>query len=170
VNSTSHATTIIILLTEYSVKRIINRVLNLREEFLALLQTFLPLLRTQSLQPRPARIEHGPRGKPQFHKIVPVLSGEDEIVLPAIETPAQERATIIDRAPRSAEIHALTVRLGSEQIYRIPSRQIRHNAMPVPRDFVSLFRVEHKTLITPAALRTPIARHIGLSVQNQPPV
>jgi hypothetical protein len=85
-------------------------------------------------------------------------------VLAAIETSAQERATIVDRASRGAEIHTLTVRLGGKQKHRISGHRILHNAMPVPLDFVSLFRVENKTLITPAALRTSIAGHVALSV------
>ena len=85
-------------------------------------------------------------------------------MLPAVETPAQQRAPIIDRASRSTEIHALTVRLGGEQRYQIPRRQIRHHAMPIRLDFVSLFRVENKTLITPAALCAAVAGHADLSV------
>jgi len=85
-------------------------------------------------------------------------------VLPAIEASAQEGTAIIDRASRSAEIHALTVRFSGEQKHRIPRRPIRNNAMPVQLDFVSPFRVENKTLITPAAFGTPVAGHIGLSV------
>jgi hypothetical protein len=84
-------------------------------------------------------------------------------VLPAIKTPAQEGATLIDRASGSAEIHALTVRLRGEQKHRIP-RRTRHNAMPVRLDFVSLFGVENKTLIASTALDTPVARHVGLFV------
>ena len=85
-------------------------------------------------------------------------------MLPAIETPAKQGATIIDRASRSAEIHALTVRLGGEQEYRVPSRLIGHHVMPVRLHFVALFRVEKKTLITSTALGAPVATHVGLSV------
>jgi len=85
-------------------------------------------------------------------------------VFPAIETPAEQGAVIVDRASRSAEIHALTVRLGGEQENRIPRRPIPHNAMPVRLDFVALLRVEKKTLITFAALGASVAGHVGLSV------
>jgi hypothetical protein len=90
-------------------------------------------------------------------------------VLPAVETPAEEGAAIIDRASRSTEIHALTV-LGGEQEYRLPRRPIRHNAMPVRLHLVSLFRVEEKTLITPATLDAPVAGHVSLSGGEQTPV
>jgi hypothetical protein len=88
-------------------------------------------------------------------------------VLPAVETPAEERATIINRASRSAEIHALAVCLGGEQKYRIPGRRIGHNAMSVRLDFVSLFRVENKTLITSTALSASVAGHVGLSFETK---
>ena len=91
-------------------------------------------------------------------------------MLPAVETPAQQGAAIIDRASRSAQIHALTVRLGGEQKDPIPRPGIRHNAMPVRLDFVSLIRVQNKTLITSAALCAPVAGHPGLFVQLQIPV
>jgi hypothetical protein len=136
---------------------------HLREELLAFVQTFFPLLRTQTLQTRATGVEHGPRRKPDSHKIVPVLPGKDEIVLPAVETPAEEGAAIIDRASRSTEIHALTVRLGGEQKYRLPRRLIRRNAMPVRLHLVALFRVEEKTLITSAALGAPVAGYVSLA-------
>jgi len=85
-------------------------------------------------------------------------------VLPAVETPAEEGATIIDRASRIAEIHALTVRLGGEQKYRIPRRLIRHNVMTVRIHLVALFRVEKKTLIASTALSASVAGHVSLSV------
>jgi hypothetical protein len=59
------------------------------------------------------------------------LSGEDEVVLPAVETPAEDRATIIDRASGSAEIDAVTVLVGGEERHGIPRRPVRHDAMPV---------------------------------------
>jgi hypothetical protein len=136
----------------------------LREEVFPFVHAFLPLLGTQAPQARSTRIEHGPRRQPQSHKIVPVLSGKDEIVLAAVETPAQERATIIDRASRSAEINALTVCLGGEEEYRIPSRLIPHHAMPVRLHFVALFRVKKKTLIASATLGAPVAEHVSLAV------
>ena len=109
--------------TEYSVKRINQeRAASLREELFAFLQAFLPLLGGQALQARPACIKHRPGRQPQSYKIVPILSGEDEIVLPAIEAPAQQRAAIIDRASRSAKVHALAVRLGGEKKHRISRR------------------------------------------------
>ena len=85
-------------------------------------------------------------------------------MLAAVETPAQERATIIDRASRSAEIHALTVRLGCEQEDRIPSRLIRHNTMPVRLHFVAAFRVKKKSLVASATLGAPVAGHVSLAV------
>ena len=91
-------------------------------------------------------------------------------MLAAIETAAQKGAAIVDRASRSAEIHALTVRFSGEQKYRIPRRRVRHDTMAVPLDFVSLFRVENKTLIAPAALRAPVAGHASLFVWKQTPV
>jgi len=91
-------------------------------------------------------------------------------VLPAIETPAEEGATIIDGASRSAEIHALTVPLGGEQKHRIPRRLIADNVMPVRLDFVALFRMEKKTLIATTTLSAPVAGHVSLSVWGQTPV
>jgi hypothetical protein len=85
-------------------------------------------------------------------------------VLPAVETPAEKRATIIDRASRSAEIHALAVRLGGEQEHRIPRCLIPHNAMPIRIHLVALFRVEKETLIASAALRAPITGNVSLFV------
>ncbi len=91
--------------------------------------------------------------------------GKDEIVLPA-----GERAVIINRASRSAEVDVLTVRLGGEEEYKIPRRLIRHNAMPVRLHFVALLRLEKETLTAPTALGAPVARHVGLSVGGQTPV
>jgi hypothetical protein len=131
---------------------------------------FLPLPGTQAFQARPTRVEYGPRRQPQPYKIVAVLSGEDEIVLAAIEAPAQDRAAIIDRASRSAKIHALTIRLGGQQKHWISCGPIRHNPMRVRLDFIPLFRMENQALITPAALSTPVAGHARLFVWNQTPV
>ena len=91
-------------------------------------------------------------------------------MLPAIETAAEEGATIIDSASRSAQIHALTVPLGGEQKYRIPRHLIPDNVMPVRLNFVALFRMEKKTLIASTALSAPVAGHVSLSVYGQTPV
>jgi hypothetical protein len=91
-------------------------------------------------------------------------------VLPAVKTAAEKRAAIIDRASRSTEIHALTVRFGGEQKYRIPRHLIPRNSMPVRLYIVALFRVKEKTLIASAALRAPVAGHVGQSVGEQTPV
>ena len=136
----------------------------LREELVAFLEALPALPGTQTLHARPARIEHGPGRQPQFDEIVPVLFGKDEIVLAAIESPAEEGAAVVDRASRSAEIDALAVRLGGEQENRIPRRAIGHHAMPVRLDFVAPFRVEKKALITFAALGAAVAGHVRLSV------
>jgi len=58
----------------------------------------------------------------------------------------------------------VTVRLGGEQENRIPCRLIIQHVMPVRFDFVTLFRVEKKTLITSTALGAPVAGHVSLSV------
>jgi hypothetical protein len=58
----------------------------------------------------------------------------------------------------------MTARFSGEQEHRILRRSIIHNAVPVRLDFVSLFRVEDKTLIASAALCAPVAGHAGLSV------
>ena len=91
-------------------------------------------------------------------------------MLPAVETAAEKRATIIDRASRGTEIHALTVCLGGEQEYRIPRHLIRRNAMAVRLYIVALFRVKKETLIASTTLRAPIARHVSLLVGEQTPV
>ena len=91
-------------------------------------------------------------------------------MLPAIETPAEKGAAIIDRASRRAQIHALTVRIGGKQEHRIPSRLIPRDAMPVRLYFVALFWVKKEALIASTALRAPIAGRVGLSVGEQTPV
>lgn len=83
-------------------------------------------------------------------------------MLPAVETPAEEGAAIIDRASRSSQIYTLTVRLGSEQEYRIPCLPIARYAMPIRIHLVTLLRVEEKTLITSTALGAPVAGNVRL--------
>ena len=90
-------------------------------------------------------------------------------MLPAIETPAEEGAAIIDRASRSPEIHTLTVRLGREQEYWLPRRLIRHNAVAVRLHLVALFGVKKKTLIASTALGASVAGNFSLAVWGQIP-
>ena len=84
-------------------------------------------------------------------------------MLPAVETPTEERAAIIDRASRGAEIHALTVRIGGKHEYRIPRRLICQNVMPIRLHIVALFRVKKQTLIAFATLGACIAGHDSLT-------
>lgn len=85
-------------------------------------------------------------------------------MLPAIETPAEERTAIIDRASRWAEIYAVTVRIGGKQEYRIPRRLIYQNVMSIRLHVVALFRVKKETLIAFATLGARVAGHVSLTV------
>jgi hypothetical protein len=91
-------------------------------------------------------------------------------VFPAVETPAEERATIIDRASRSAEIDALTVRLRGKQEYWIPRRLIRQNFVPVRLHCIALLRLKKETLIASAALGAAMTGHLSLFYRGQTPV
>jgi len=90
------------------------------------------------------------------------LPGKDEIVLSAVETPAEERTTLIDRASRSPQIYALTIRFGGKHEYRISRDLIRESAMPVRLHVIPPPGVKKKTLIAFTTLGAIAARHVSL--------
>ena len=85
-------------------------------------------------------------------------------MLPAVETPAEERAAIVDGASRWAEIYAVTVRIGGKQEYRVFRPRICQNLMAIRLDIVALFRVKKETLITFATLGARVTGHVSLTV------
>lgn len=91
-------------------------------------------------------------------------------MLPAIETPAEQRTAVVNRASRSALIHALTIGFGGKQKYWLSRRRIRKGTMPVLLHIVTLFGMQEEALITSTALGAIAAWHISLSVWQQGPL
>ena len=72
--------------------------LALIEKFLAFVQAFFALRGTQAPEARATSVEYGAGREPQLHQIVTVLPGKNQIVLAAIETPAEKWAALVDGA------------------------------------------------------------------------
>ena len=84
--------------------------------------------------------------------MVAVLYGKDQIVFPAVETPAEEGAAVIDRASRGTKIDALAAPARWRADIESSRRPIHHNLMPIRIHFVAMFGVKKETLIASAAL------------------
>jgi len=74
---------------------------------------------------------------------------------------------MVNSAARRAEIHAVAVRLGGKQVYRIARRLVGQDVVPVRFHFVAVFWMKEKTLIAPAAFCAAVAGYFGLSVGEQ---
>jgi hypothetical protein len=83
-------------------------------------------------------------------------------VFPAVETAAQMRAAIIDRASRGAEVHAFPVLLRGKKKNRIAGIGVRADPNLVGLHGVTLRRMQKERLIAPAAFDTTPARDFRL--------
>jgi hypothetical protein len=112
-----------------------------KEELCGFLQTLLPLGGAQRFNPRPSGIKDRSRRQPEPHQIVAVLPGQNQVMLPAIEAPAQQRTPLIDGAPIRSQIHARAFRRCRQQKH-IPSVPAGCNPELIRLDVVPLFRMK----------------------------
>jgi hypothetical protein len=75
----------------------------------------LPFGGAKRFDARPPRIENGARRQLQPNEVVAGLPGQDAVVLPAIEAPAQQRPALIDCASRRPQMYTPTTRICCQQ-------------------------------------------------------
>lgn len=114
----------------------------------------------QRLQPCATGIEYCTGRLPDAHQIVAILARQNEIVLAAIETAAQERSPVVDGATRRPQVDARTV-TGGKQVYRIAFAVGQHLVL-IRLHVVTMVGMEEKTLIAAAAFDALATGNVGL--------
>ena len=138
-----------------------------REEFVPRLEAFFLLLRAQRGEPGPGGVENRSRRQLQADQIVAILPGQNQVVLPAIEGPANQRPPLIDGAAVFAEIHARSVRRRFEKKDGF-ARAAGYCAGAVRVRIITLLRMKKQPLAASAAFDAAIARNVGWMFCSQP--